>query len=208
MLSSAPIICTKLLNRIASRWNRWLLSTTQSIPCLRLLTMWLWLNCLHRSTIPTSYVRLVSLWCPRSNRTWPTHIWWRPGGERHQTVMIFFNQKKTLSFNHVIFSDSTISQILNKLTVRVVSNEECVSTFGSIIQVTNMCAIGSVKASGTCQGDSGSSLQYAIDTKRWAQVGVVSFGSATGCADDHPNGYTRIAHYLGWISEVTGIIYD
>lgn len=129
-------------------------------------------------------------------------------GKTSDSNDFFLNQKKTLSFNHVIFSDSTISQILNKLTVRVVSNEECVSTFGSIIQVTNMCAIGSVKASGTCQGDSGSSLQYAIDTKRWAQVGVVSFGSATGCADDHPNGYTRIAHYLGWISEVTGIIYD
>ena len=54
------------------------------------------------------------------------------------------------------------------------------------------------------QGDSGSSLQY-IENDRWVQVGVVSFGAATGCSDDHPNGYTRIAYYLDWIEEITGL---
>ena len=57
------------------------------------------------------------------------------------------------------------------------------------------------------QGDSGSSLQYVIDD-RWVQTGVVSFGAATGCSDDHPNGYTRIAFYLDWIESITGIPFN
>ena len=59
------------------------------------------------------------------------------------------------------------------------------------------------------QGDSGSSLQHPISEggEKWIQTGVVSFGAANGCADDHPNGYTRIAYYLDWISQVTGLMF-
>lgn len=60
----------------------------------------------------------------------------------------------------------------------------------------------------TLQGDSGSSLQYSVERGRWVQVGVVSFGAATGCDNEHPNGYSKIAHYLDWIGNVTGVHYD
>ena len=58
------------------------------------------------------------------------------------------------------------------------------------------------------QGDSGSALQYAIDIGRWVQIGVVSFGPATGCQNDYPSGYSKIAHYLDWISQVTDIAWQ
>lgn len=90
------------------------------------------------------------------------------------------------------------------------TNDECQQTFGNIVQKTTLCSIGLHGNTGTCQGDSGSSLQYPLenDQDRWVQVGVVSFGAATGCADDHPNGYTRIAYFLDWISEITGLTFD
>lgn len=55
------------------------------------------------------------------------------------------------------------------------------------------------------QGDSGSALQYTSDIGRWIQVGVVSFGAAVGCVNQHPNGYSKIVNYLDWISSVTKI---
>lgn len=102
---------------------------------------------------------------------------------------------------------SSISPVLNKLKVKVVSNDECQLSFGNIVHETTLCSIGTSDNTGTCQGDSGSSLQYIIDD-RWVQTGVVSFGAATGCSDDHPNGYTRIAFYLDWIESITGIIFN
>ena len=34
---------------------------------------------------------------------------------------------------------------------------------------------------GTCQGDSGSSLQYSPKAGLYIQYGIVSFGASTGC---------------------------
>ena len=119
--------------------------------------------------------------------------------------------------------------------MEVISNHECKKSFGAErIHETTLCAVGASRGSGTCQvsffpsrctltimiclvefdlserfislqGDSGSALQYAIDIGRWVQIGVVSFGPATGCQNDYPSGYSKIAHYLDWISQVTGI---
>ena len=58
------------------------------------------------------------------------------------------------------------------------------------------------------QGDSGSSLQLSVEINRWVQVGLVSFGAATGCVNDHPNGYSKISYYLDWIGTVTGMNFD
>ena len=38
-----------------------------------------------------------------------------------------------------------------------------------------------MNGTGTCQGDSGSSLQYTSPSGVIVQYGVVSFGAATGC---------------------------
>jgi len=36
-------------------------------------------------------------------------------------------------------------------------------------------------------------------------LGIVSFGSVSGCAQGDPVGYTATPHYLEWISTKTGI---
>jgi len=104
--------------------------------------------------------------------------------------------------------EGSISEVLNKLTVRVVSNEDCKKSYGPIIHNATLCAIGIERGTGTCQGDSGSSLQYTEEIGRWIQVGVVSFGAAIGCVNEHPNGYSKIVNYLDWITSVTGINFN
>ena len=53
---------------------------------------------------------------------------------------------------------ANISPVLNQLAVTLISNEECRKSYGEIIKETNLCAQGK-NGTGTCQGDSGSSLQ-------------------------------------------------
>ena len=46
---------------------------------------------------------------------------------------------------------SSISELLNKLIVRIVTNDECQQTFGNIVQKTTLCSIGTEGNTGTCQ---------------------------------------------------------
>jgi len=48
------------------------------------------------------------------------------------------------------FADSTISPVLNKLRVQIVSNDDCHRAFGDIVQKTTLCSIGVEKNTGTC----------------------------------------------------------
>ena len=58
---------------------------------------------------------------------------------------------------------------------------QCMKSYGDIIRSTNICAEGN-NGTGTCQGDSGSSLQtHSEEHGVWIQYGVVSFGASTGC---------------------------
>ena len=45
---------------------------------------------------------------------------------------------------------ATISPVLNQLEVKIVTNEECMNSYGDIIKPTNLCAQG-VNGTGTCQ---------------------------------------------------------
>jgi len=103
---------------------------------------------------------------------------------------------------------ATISPVLNQLNVDLISNDGCRKSYGDIIRNTNLCAQGQ-EGTGTCQGDSGSSLQF-LDAKedRWIQFGIVSFGASTGCGTGHPNGYSRITEYLDFIGDTIGTIYE
>lgn len=100
---------------------------------------------------------------------------------------------------------ANISPVLNQLEVRLISNSECRKSYGDIIRSTNICAEGN-NGTGTCQGDSGSSLQtYNEEAGVWIQYGVVSFGASTGCGTGYPNGYSRVTAYLSFIQTITGI---
>lgn len=50
-----------------------------------------------------------------------------------------------------MFLGSSISSVLNKLAVKVVSNENCKKSYGSIIHNSTICAIGIDRGTGTCQ---------------------------------------------------------
>ena len=114
---------------------------------------------------------------------------------------------------------STPSEVLLNIDVGYLSNEECGSMwdggflgFGGDFQwfwevdITDsmMCAKRS-NGQGTCQGDSGGPLIIrGADGASDLQVGVVSFGSLSGCADtDKPDVYARVSNAYEWIqSEV------
>jgi len=102
---------------------------------------------------------------------------------------------------------ATISSVLNELSVSVVSNEICRQSYGDIIRSTNVCAQGP-NGTGTCQGDSGSSLQYNPRHGLYIQYGIVSFGASTGCGTGHPNGYSRVTEYLDFISKTVGMNFN
>ena len=94
---------------------------------------------------------------------------------------------------------ANISPVLNQLPVTLITNEDCRKSYGDIIRETNLCAqvrrffiyffllsdraflTQGLEGTGTCQGDSGSSLQYLSENGPWIQYGVVSFGASTGC---------------------------
>lgn len=43
---------------------------------------------------------------------------------------------------------------------------------------------------------------------RAVQVGVVSFGSTSGCNTGDPDGHARVAALVDWIMEVAGLTFD
>merc|ERR1712037_44280 len=58
-------------------------------------------------------------------------------------------------------------------------------------------------------GDSGGPLVQKAGAKaagdKWTQVGIVSFGSSSGCETGLPAGFTRTEYYLDWIKSETGM---
>jgi len=105
--------------------------------------------------------------------------------------------------------DSSTSQTLQEVTLRVVNPQQCENTyktqhsfsssFPGGFQGTKICANG---ADGTskdaCQGDSGGPLTVRGAEQRFQVIGVVSTGS--GCGNPaFPGIYTKVSKYVDWI---------
>ncbi|KAF2885177.1 hypothetical protein ILUMI_20995 [Ignelater luminosus] len=90
-------------------------------------------------------------------------------------------------------SSGAISPVLRHASDKVISNKECKESF-NIVRDSTICMNGKNGRS-ACNGDSGGPL-----TVNGEEVGVVSFGSAWGCAIGFPSAYARVSVFRDWIN--------
>lgn len=125
-----------------------------------------------------------------------------------QANVTFVNYQMAVSgFGRTADNATQVSNVLNYVLMRVISNSECTATYGSTVIVNAvLCAKGwSSNNQNACLGDSGGPLVLTEANNIVTQIGVVSFVSSRGCSYGDPSGYTRIANFLQWISFNTGI---
>ncbi|PSN57576.1 hypothetical protein C0J52_00497 [Blattella germanica] len=103
----------------------------------------------------------------------------------------------------VTMQNGAPSDVLNEVSVPIMSNKECRMTAYGTKKITDnmMCAGYPEGKKDSCQGDSGGPLHILNGTLHDV-VGVVSWGE--GCArPNHPGVYTRVNRYLTWIKKHT-----
>ncbi|GJQ80515.1 hypothetical protein Trydic_g12406 [Trypoxylus dichotomus] len=94
-----------------------------------------------------------------------------------------------------ISSNGGIPNNLQQLSTQTLTHAQCQQSWGSQVTTLQICAlIGSGR--GACNGDSGGPL---YQSSNGAQLGVVSFGRAGGCAIGWPDVYARVSSYVNWI---------
>jgi len=103
-------------------------------------------------------------------------------------------------------SDGASSTVANlrKVTAPGISSADCRAVYGNNVLDSVLC-IDTTGGHGTCNGDSGGPLSY-INNGVYNQVGLVSFGSASGCELGYPTGFSRISSFVDWIVSVTGLV--
>nr|AAO75039.1 chymotrypsin precursor [Spodoptera frugiperda] len=92
----------------------------------------------------------------------------------------------------------TTNQFLSHVTLPVITNAVCRSSFPLIVQDSNICTSGAGGRS-TCQGDSGGPL-VVTRSGRPLLIGVTSFGSARGCQVGSPAAFARVTSFMSWIN--------
>ncbi|XP_034004127.1 transmembrane protease serine 6 [Trematomus bernacchii] len=93
------------------------------------------------------------------------------------------------------------SNVLQKVDVRLVSEEACVRSYGHLVTPRMLCAGYRSGDKDACQGDSGGPLVCQEPSGRWFLAGVVSWGKGCGRPDFY-GVYTRITRLTEWIQEV------
>jgi len=93
------------------------------------------------------------------------------------------------------------SDVLNKVTLDLVSQRSCQKSYTVNIDEKSMICAGGVVGKDTCQGDSGGPIQVALKEPycMYAVLGVTSFGKE--CGQETPAVYTRVSNYLEWIEK-------
>ncbi|XP_048871308.1 transmembrane protease serine 6 isoform X1 [Brienomyrus brachyistius] len=95
-----------------------------------------------------------------------------------------------------------VSNVLQKVGVRLISEDVCNKSYGYRITPRMLCAGFRDGGKDACQGDSGGPLVCQESSGRWFLAGVVSWG--IGCGRPYYYGvYTRITKMTGWIKELT-----
>ncbi|XP_026216677.1 transmembrane protease serine 6 isoform X2 [Anabas testudineus] len=100
-----------------------------------------------------------------------------------------------------LHEQGTSSNVLQKVDVRLVSEEACVRSYGSLVTPRMLCAGYRSGEKDACQGDSGGPLVCQEPSGRWFLAGVVSWGKGCGRPDFY-GVYTRITRLTDWIKQV------
>jgi len=91
----------------------------------------------------------------------------------------------------------TSPNILQKVTVPIVAQTTCVSSYAGVNAVTARMICSGQGGKGTCQGDSGGPLNCKIGTK-WFTYGATSW--AVKCAEpQYPSVSARVSEFETWI---------
>ncbi|XP_037809755.1 collagenase-like [Lucilia sericata] len=87
---------------------------------------------------------------------------------------------------------------------KVVYNSVCAETLGPM-EDSQMCTVGyTIDKQNPCKGDSGGPLVWRNPSRKLKQIAVFSFGRLRNCLD-YPAGYVRVASFLDYIRNVTGV---
>ncbi|XP_068143203.1 collagenase [Drosophila tropicalis] len=98
-----------------------------------------------------------------------------------------------------------ISNVLRYVQLQIIDGRTCKNNFPLSYRGTNICTSGRNSRS-TCNGDSGGPLVLQRrHSKKRVLVGITSFGSIYGCDRGYPAAFTKVASYLDWISDETGV---
>uniref|UniRef100_A0A8C2H4V9 Zgc:123295 n=1 Tax=Cyprinus carpio TaxID=7962 RepID=A0A8C2H4V9_CYPCA len=98
---------------------------------------------------------------------------------------------------------SEVSDILQEVTMPVVSNSDCANAYAGALSITsNMICVGQ-QGKSACQGDSGGPMVIR-NGSLWIQSGIANF-IRDSCADPkYPNGFARVSKFQDWIQSYTG----
>lgn len=98
-----------------------------------------------------------------------------------------------------------LSNVLQKVKVTVLSNQQCSTMQGESITDGEMCTYSN-EAKDACQSDSGGPVVWTdTSTNRYQLIGLISHG--VGCGSALPGINTRVTRYLQWIVQRTGASY-
>nr|ABZ04014.1 serine protease 6 [Costelytra zealandica] len=92
-------------------------------------------------------------------------------------------------------TNGSIPNNLQQLATNTIPHATCQFSWGQFVTTNQICAV-TWAGQGACQGDGGGPL---MQNSTRAQLGIVSFISAGGCALGYPDVYTRVSQYISWI---------
>lgn len=98
------------------------------------------------------------------------------------------------------------SDVLREVSLPLVDRGACASYYQAreLPVTANMVCAGAVAGKDACKHDSGGPL-FARDDGALVQVGIVSWGDGTTCAEPGvPGVYTKVANYADWLKETSG----
>lgn len=120
------------------------------------------------------------------------------------------NQYQTFVGNTVVASGwgktsdnaNGITNTLQYADLVVLDQSTCSRSYiVGLVKASNIC-VGTKTGKSTCNGDSGGPL---VLESNHVQVGLTSYGSASGCEKGAPAVFTRVTSYLDWINLKTGL---